>query len=58
MDPATIAILVTAVGALVVSCIDLIVNLYVGFKQRHFHSECLGCILDYDSTTIDEGNKK
>ena len=45
----TVLLIVTTVGTLVISTLDLFINTYVAVKKRHLHSECCGSVLDYTS---------
>ncbi len=50
-------VLIISAGTLVVSIIDVLINGYIGYKKKHFHSECFNCCtLDYDSDS--ETSKK
>ena len=54
MDPLTIGLLVST---LVTATFGFLLNIYQSVKERHFHSECFGCELDYDSEHQDNEKK-
>lgn len=48
-------IIILAAGTLLVSLIDVLINGYIGYKKKHFHSECFKCCsVDYDSDSNTE----
>ena len=52
-----IYLLLTTIGTLVISVLDLALNSYVANKQRHLRSECCGgkpCLFDYSSEPSSE----
>lgn len=51
-----LVIIILAAGALAVSLIDVFINGYIGYKKKHFHSECFECFTcDYDSDSKMDG---
>lgn len=55
-----VTMLVITVGTLVLSLIDVCINGYIGYKKRHFTSQCCTwCSVAYDSESeLQDKNKE